>query len=919
MISFSIHGASVNDLIGATAFNNVVKGAAAAFLQSSNQKVGVLNFGGINGDSSSLSDQLRALSTGTAADVTTAIDGMSVVYADHTANVAQRAMTDANAALSGESGRQKYHVIFSATIPLANGKGTSTTPTDIDNICIPARAAKAAGIQTYVVLVGTAGENAFPSFWSCAVEDPATDIIVHDPTSTDYTAITALLCKTNGIDLQITEVNPVAGTYAAFVEILNRGASASVRACLGSAANGDCSTGTNVDNGEYLVASVGGGVNGDVTASLPSSSPTTDTWSAYARVGTTTYDTVLYTGTYAQNALSGRSFELRAIGYNNDYPANWRPACYNVDGTPGSAPLAACALVTDSCPQTVTSDLGCTHNGAAAQSPQCNSGSSQAYCECPDTSYIEDTDSCALPVPVTATTCEANVAKWWDGNDYIFYQFDKVLYDGNVLYAITDNEGTNAATESTLSGLGNTAFTSNLGNAFSLSVVATSYSTQAGTGTGAPSTTISCGNAVTENPTSSPSLSPTGRPSEEPSESPTLRPTYDSPGVYMESVKDRGVCGGGEARSCCSPFGPQYGDTNTGGTEPSTGECSPYDNNEEIELLDSDGDFLQKEFVFKLYPEGFEDETTVTVAIYAYGLINQTDWANLTFTGTYPDDGLIPTIIGTDNQFEWGTDATTTRRRRLQNGTNTNSYTYGNKLNIGITPPGDSASWTDVITIPQGSSSGSFTMNISLADLKCNEGDFDCTTYADCQEWSLAFAIVTLDCQNQTHILGECKPLFPSTRFIAIRRSDALCAINFGIGNQEDELPDWFWWVLIALIVFLLILAWLVYRFWWKQKKTATELGDAEDELDQQIADNEAGFGKELDVGDVAFNPMATGVPGMNRPADAFGNELHQRQIEQQNDMVDVQAEIFQVRQDYGQVNTGNRHHNQGGMGQGGY
>merc|ERR1739842_215605 len=136
-----------------------------------------------------------------------------------------------------------------------------------------------------------------------------------------------------------------------------------------------------------------------------------------------------------------------------------------------------------------------------------------------------------------------------------------------------------------------------------------------------------------------------------------------------------------------------------------------------------------------------------------------------------------------------------------------------------------------------------------------------------------------------------------------------LCAVIFDLNSNEDELPSWFWWVLIALLVFMLIMAWLIYRFWWKQKKASHELGDAEDELDMQKADNEAGFGKDLDVGDVAFNPMATGVPGMEHQKDAFGNELHQRQMNAQNDMVDVQAEVFQVRQDYGQVQTGSRHH----------
>ena len=189
--------------------------------------------------------------------------------------------------------------------------------------------------------------------------------------------------------------------------------------------------------------------------------------------------------------------------------------------------------------------------------------------------------------------------------------------------------------------------------------------------------------------------------------------------------------------------------------------------------------------------------------------------------------------------------------------------------------------------------------------LKCDADDSCDLTYDECTALSLGFVVQVTGCESEGY--AECKVLYPNMVFVSVTRSNDLCAVFYGLTDNEDELPDWFWWVLIALIIFLLILGWLVYRFWWKQKKTAAELGDAEDERDRQHADNEAGFRKDLDVGDVTFNPVATGVPGMNRPADAVGNEIQQRQIAQQNDMVDVQAEVFQVRQDYGQVATGPR------------
>eukprot|EP01083_Nonionella_stella_P087162 242355_1 len=45
------------------------------------------------------------------------------------------------------------------------------------------------------------------------------------------------------------------------------------------------------------------------------------------------------------------------------------------------------------------------------------------------------------------------------------------------------------------------------------------------------------------------------------------------------------------------------------------------------------------------------------------------------------------------------------------------------------------------------------------------------------------------------------------------------------------------------------------------KQQQCEELGDVLDELDQIARDREAGFGSDLDVGDVAFNPMASGVP----------------------------------------------------------
>ena len=133
MISFSIHGPSVNDYIGSDTFNNIVKDATSSFIQPSNQKIGLTAFGGITGGNAT--HQLLTLTNGDASDVANAIDAMTIDYANNYGNLASKAIDIANAELRDEAPRQKYHVIFTATLPLINGKGSSTTPSDIDDIC----------------------------------------------------------------------------------------------------------------------------------------------------------------------------------------------------------------------------------------------------------------------------------------------------------------------------------------------------------------------------------------------------------------------------------------------------------------------------------------------------------------------------------------------------------------------------------------------------------------------------------------------------------------------------------------------------------------------------------------------------------------------------------------------------------------
>jgi len=396
-------------------------------------------------------------------------------------------------------------------------------------------------------------------------------------------------------------------------------------------------------------------------------------------------------------------------------------------------------------------------------------------------------------------------------------------------------------------------------------------------------TSVEC-SIETMAPTTNPTVDPTVDPTTDPTSVPTPAPTYDDPGVYMRGSRictlPRCECFQ-EQRTCCTPFGAEYGPSLTGGFEPGGGCSHSFYS---IEVPATSTDLYEESITLEMYPEGFTLETEVVYTVTNYGVFNATEFESLS----------------------WLND--TARRRRLQNGSATTASPGDNELNIFMSPPGASASWTGSVSVADGTNQASIALNVSTESITCSDGE-ECVSYEECISSAVGFAVQLNNCSvvPSGSGYGECSPLYPETVWVSVTRSAELCAIIYGMNDNEETLPGWFWWVLIALLVFMVILGWLIYRFWWKQKKTASELGDAEDEHEQQIADNEAGLGRDLDVGDVAFNPMATGVPGMDRNTDVFGNELQQRQLAAHNDMVDVQAEVFQVRQDYGQVATAPR------------
>eukprot|EP01083_Nonionella_stella_P277772 944463_1 len=341
LLSVSVNGIHVNK-IGVSDYLSIVE-AAANMIAPPTGRMGMNIFGGPTQGSntatkmnmetntwSTLQGQIQGLATSVNWD-------KSVSGTFHWGNVVSAAVDLANA--TSWTG-QKYHVVFAAGIPLSTW-GSSTTPHNFDDPCGGSITAKKNNIQQYVVLIGTQGTNYFKEYYSCMVEDPVNDIIEIDPSSpsTGLSKLESRVCKTFGVDIKITEVNPVSGAYQPFIEVLNRGAPTRIQANWGGQATAVPSG--LIATGSYYVSYVpADGRNGWIASAF--SGPVAD--SVYH---TTMGTQVLLSGASGQQ--TGRSFELRAVGYNNDYGMNWRVSCgSNINGSPGSAP-AECTELDSSC------------------------------------------------------------------------------------------------------------------------------------------------------------------------------------------------------------------------------------------------------------------------------------------------------------------------------------------------------------------------------------------------------------------------------------------------------------------------------------------------------------------------------------------------------------------------------------------
>eukprot|EP01084_Bolivina_argentea_P021649 40223_1 len=931
MFSVSTH-LSVLDVIGFDTEITFLKQIAGA---------GIVNGGGFGlqtfatavttvqalGDTSDHGEAIEDYFDGITEPSGTASYGNDLQLAMDAMNTAMEARDDAN---------QKIHIVVLTYDPKNGADGTNTQTTSLNDPCSDGIQSKRNNIRNYVLAIGEDGVDFHKEFFECIVEDIENDIIIVDPTSTDaaLTKILNLICVTD-YQFKITEVKPSNAAHEdltqtkRFVEGYNFGKSIPVGAITMIWSLG--SSGTNsmiIPQGEYFTfydssdTSSGSDPSGSYNTNLDFGTDSQTAWSATLQVtlDSSIKDVVQHTSTTGsgwQTIPDGFSYELRAGTMQNDYGLNWRASCV-IGGNGGLSPTVnevfdgdssqwRCVAVAGNCDDTTTDP--CDLNTGTGT---CNTATTMCEClgdgatfgdmgTCLDMLIPGDTLSDGSTPVCTGTIIKEKVGSVYQ--DVLILTWDKVEYDGYAQYT-ANYESSTGSTVSTTVGYVNAWATkdfadySGIGSTVSYATISVTYTNgddTSKTGESATDGSFDC-LVETENPTESPTTDPTREPTLKPTVVPTPQPTFEEAACFLYSDEFCGVprceCFG-DPRSC----------------------CDGSDDDEECDIptlgieIATDSEDFETPVYFRMYPSEWAFPVTVYYEIYQYGTVNKT--------------------IYVDEDTDEDTQRRRYSRRLLQNITTTEgnmtttTYTFTtpttttgfkneseNKIKVSMDPVG--IGMVTLGNINDATLEANVTLILNQASIVCEEGDPDCVTEDECNDYAAHYVMEILNCTTDntedTPLEDDpCSTLYPHYINILAFRGD--CAVIFAGDDAGSALPDWWWIILIALIVFLLILAWLVYRFWWKQKKAAGELGDAEDELDQQIADNNAGFGADLDTGDVAFNPMATGVPGMNRPADAFGNEIHERQQHAQNEMVNVNAEKFEVRHQMGQ---------QYGKGQGG-
>jgi hypothetical protein len=510
-------------------------------------------------------------------------------------------------------------------------------------------------------------------------------------------------------------------------------------------------------------------------------------------------DSLTYDSSTWPQILTGYTYALKYVGYDNQLGSNWEQSC-NTRGTPGSDPVRNCTWT--------CTNQQCQLNGAS--SANCITNGNTQQCNCNSNSYYFADRTCySVPPPGSC------VAYWYKnettGARYVEFEWGAAATDRDHKYILNyyTPHGLDQVTTSSR-----------------VKVVA-DYDYGRGTTKVAGYVQTQIASAVSTNVSCYPSTM-----------SPTVSPTHEPPYVYISGD----VC----EKERCSCY------------EQNPYNCTGDDVTKSFSADDSQTQYIS----ITRMPEDYEDSVYVFWQIWSTpNYVESSNTTNSTASASSSNAVDIRNLLVAVNS--------------------TNSTNNQTQSGIGITP-------TYGVLEYNTSTGEDLKIGIIIAKQTVADGGSRYRWYT-----------LNITVCNTTNTFQDCTSAYPSTLRMKV---DVLGHDQpYEESKTQKEMPTWLWWLIGALVIFAAILALLGYRYWWKNKQTTQELNETNDELNHAIEENELGFGKDLNVGDVQFNPMATGVPGQKKAPELFGGEIEKRNNDASNVRADVAVEKFAHREQFGQ------------------
>eukprot|EP01084_Bolivina_argentea_P258256 435321_1 len=544
--------------------------------------------------------------------------------------------------------------------------------------------------------------------------------------------------------------------------------------------------------------------------------------------------------------LDGWTVELKEIGFDNTAGGNWEQSCYNT-GTPGDPPI--------DCPHADCSDETCQQNGASA-----SKNPSTGVCTCPTEYYPTGCTCKKVPNPSNclAERIKQNTSTW-----YTLYEWDRVDYDEQIQYELKYENDGGVITTVTSYGLIKTVLNYNWNERRIIMSAGELRSFITVNDIDYYSETANC-MPITQNPTTEPTPAPSVSPIPAPTNNPTQSPIHLLPWLFIGG----GIC---EMERCQCGIANLIKNKTCCMMDNNNNNCTVY--NKQYPFIDGPNYITIQSYdkFGKTYAAPFD-----TIVYYKFEYLGLQNLSDIDSNDGQDNTGE-PEVTGSQDSDD-----------------NNNKYKNCKIPDISpviITPMNGSIMFNKAdLSIINNNTDISSTSSITFYIEASGEKPVKCKGNA-------IFKLSLLNC-NSSYTLNmneECQIVYPNEYILYIEQPNNQAALTW----WEKEGKAFIWWLIAALAAILLLVSFLLYKFWWKTRLKGKAITDKENEMQNLIEEEELGMAPDLNQNQIGFNPLALG--GQGTGGVGSGNiGMHVDDKIPENQRANVIVEKFDDRQEYG-------------------